>query len=380
MSTPHADSGPVSRPRSAQPVPVASTPAAGDTLAERYHLDRESRRTEAGVVFAATDEAASRHVTVEIATSLEEPEARRRWARDARIAQRLEGEHVLRVLDVGNAEGDLPFAVREPAISSLAAEIDARGALPLAQAVGWTLEACEAVAEAHALGMAHGDLRLDNVYLARGVSELTVKVAWTTAAKAERAAKEDVQRDIAGLGAMLRVLATGHTDVEADGAPTLPTDVAHAVARALTEDASDGFHNVAELARELAPFAPPGNSSARTIAFLLSRAGIVGGAIPGATADGAPRSSRRSARLAAVGPTAQATTDRLSFPEEWFGRAERPRRSLVGSGKRSLAFLFVSLFLVGAALGGTWLLWRNGKPPVDDPEPGPSLQDRSPAH
>ena len=74
----------------------------------------------------------------------------------------------------------------------------------------------EVVRQAHAdgrLSTAEFYDRLDNVYLARGQSEPTVKVAWTSAAKAERAAKEDMQRDIAGLGAMLRVLATGQMDV-----------------------------------------------------------------------------------------------------------------------------------------------------------------------
>jgi serine/threonine-protein kinase len=263
---------------------------------------------------------------------------------------------VLRVLDVGTLPDGAPFAVRESALCTMAAELEVKGSLPVAQAVAWTLEACEAIAEAHALGMAHGDLRLDNVYLVRGTPDPKVKVAWTSAAKAERAAKEDVARDIAGLGVMLRLLATGHVTDE-DSATTLPSDVAHAVARALAKGADGSFQNVSDLARALAPYAPQGHTSARNIAFMLSRAGIVGRPIP---KESAPRSAR--ATSAAAAPVA----DRASFTDEWFGKGNRT--SLVGqvaprSNHRATAFALVSIALVALVLGGSWLLWHDGKLP-----------------
>jgi serine/threonine protein kinase len=357
----HANPDLVRRPPTSQPAHLEG----GDTLNERYRLDREVGRTEAGVVFDAVDLTSKRRVAVEIASSLEEPKARRKWARDAMLAQRLEGEHVLRVLDVGNLAGGVPFAVREAALCTLAAEVEATGALHIAKAVGWTLEACEAIAEAHALGMAHGDLRLDNIYLVRGTPEPQVKVAWTSAAKAERAAREDVSRDIAGLAVMLRILATGHVTAE-DGATTLPSDLAHAVARALAQENEGTFHNVSDLARALAPFAPPGHTSARNVAFLLSRAGVVTGPIP--TKEAAPRSSRRGGAtiVTTAREDAAPATDRASFTDEWFGRASRT--SLVGQvaprpNHRGLAFALVSVALIALVLGGTWLLWHDGKLP-----------------
>lgn len=351
----------------------AAAAEAGDTLAERYRLDREGVRTEAGVVFDAVDLNLNRRVAVEIASSIEEPKARRKWARDAMLAQRLEGAHVLRVLDVGNVDG-VPYAVREAGLCTMATEIEAKNTLPIPLAVAWTLEACEAIAEAHALGMAHGDLRLDNIYLVRGTPEPSVKVAWTSAAKAERAAKEDIARDLAGLGVLLRVLATGRFgDDEADGAPTLPTELAHAVARALSIDPREKLQNVAELARMIGPFAPPGHPSARNVSFLMSRAGIVSGAIPGS-----PPSSTRRPIVTAPAPdradtskTADAssstTTDRLSFTDEWFGRGARTslagRLAPVPTRRARPAFALVSAALIALVLGGSWFLWQNGKLP-----------------
>jgi hypothetical protein len=345
----------------------------GDTLAERYRLEREVGRTEAGAVFDGVDLLLENRVAVEVASSLEEPAARRQWARDAMLAQRLQGEHVLRVLDVGNLASGVPYAVRESALCTMSAEIEVKGALPIPLAVAWTLEACEAIAEAHALGMAHGDLRLDNIYLVGGTSAPSVKVAWTSAAKAERAAKEDVARDLAGLGAMLRVLSTGRLgDDEADGAPTLPSDLAHAVARSLSIDPRDKIQNITELARILAPYAPAGHPSARNVVLFMARAGIV------ANVPSAPTSSRRHSAIVPVVPalavlraaapvSAAPQSDRASFTDEWFRRASHaPLAGTLAPMRRPArprAFTFVSLALIAAALGGSFFLWENGQLP-----------------
>jgi serine/threonine-protein kinase len=37
-------------------------------------------------------------------------------------------------------------------------ELEARGLLPIAEAVTWLTQACSAIAEAHALGIVHSDL------------------------------------------------------------------------------------------------------------------------------------------------------------------------------------------------------------------------------
>lgn len=356
MQSPHIDSGPVSRPSGSQ------SASAGDVIRDRYHLEREAVRTEAGMVFDATDLVLSTRVAVEVASSIIEPRARGKWTRDAMMAQRLEGEHVLRVIDAGALPNGVPFMVREVATKTLADEVAAKGALPLPEAVAYTLDACEALAEGHALGMAHGDLRLDNVHVAVGTDGPVLKVSWTSAAKAEVAAKEDVARDIAGLGALLRVLATGRLDIQADGAATLPADLAHTVGRALAEDRQVSFNNVSELAQALAPFAPPGHTSARNVALLLSRVGIVGAGMPRDRMTDPPRIS-----LAPVSRDTSEAGDRASITDEWFGGASRT--SLVGQvvapapSKRGAAFAFVSLALISLVLSGTWLLFENGKLP-----------------
>src|SRR5687767_4861501 len=139
-----------------------ATPSIGATVLERYRIERDAGRTDAGVVFDAVEIATWRGVALEVATRLEDETARTELVRDAMIGERLEGEHVLHIIDAGMLSDGVPYLVREPWIGRLADEVVVRGPLPVEEAVGWTLEILEALAEAHAIGMAHGDVRPEN--------------------------------------------------------------------------------------------------------------------------------------------------------------------------------------------------------------------------
>lgn len=254
-----------------------AAPSIGSTLLERYRIEDEARKSESGVVFHAVEIATGRDVALEIATLLESDGARNELVRDAKIAQRLEGEHVVRVFDAGVLSDGVPYVVREPWIGGLDDEVEARGPIPVTEAVGWTLEILEVLAEAHAIGMAHGDVGPANAVLARDDDGNPVaKLVWTTAAKAKRVAREDARRDIAGAACLLRFLLTGAEDPEFEGAKTLPTDLAYAIAKGVSAGDDEGtyFANVADFASAIARYAPEGHGSARNIRFVLSRAGI----------------------------------------------------------------------------------------------------------
>src|SRR5437660_11437119 len=51
--------------------------------------------------------------------------------------------------------------------SDLGILLKTRGSLPIDEAVDYVLQACEAIAEAHALGMVHRDLKPSNLFLTR---------------------------------------------------------------------------------------------------------------------------------------------------------------------------------------------------------------------
>src|SRR5690606_25602524 len=77
-------------------------------------------------------------------------------------------DHVVRVIDVGQLESGQPFIVMEFVDGEdLARRLARRGPLPLPLAVHALLEACVALAEAHAKGIVHRDLKPSNLFSAR---------------------------------------------------------------------------------------------------------------------------------------------------------------------------------------------------------------------
>ncbi len=321
----------------------------GDALLQRYRLEREAVHTDSGVLYDAVEIETLRPVTVEIANDLD-GDARERFERDAMMAQRLEGEHVLHVVEVGALLDGTPYVVREPSLGHLAADVETRGPLPTAEAVALTLEVCEALAEAHTRGMAHGDVRGETVFLARDAAGNPIaKLKWASRAKAERAAREDVARDIAAAGMLLRFLVSGQREVEEEGAKTLPSDLALAVARATAKDDRSRFRNIGDLAAAVARYAPPGHTAARNIALILSRAGIIGG-----LASGPPASVRPRTRVAS----------QPGLNDAWF----EPRASRTSmppaAPRRSGRFAAVSLLLLAGTAIGTVALWRTGNLPT----------------
>ena len=110
-----------------------------------------------------------------------------RFMREAQAIARLQNDHVVRVHDVGQTDEGFAFMVMEHLDGQdLGALLAARGPLPVDEAVGAVLEACEGLADAHAIGIVHRDLKPANLFLARksATGDATVKVVDFGLAKA----------------------------------------------------------------------------------------------------------------------------------------------------------------------------------------------------
>src|SRR5439155_5034200 len=93
------------------------------------------------------------------------PDLVERFMREGRAATRIRSEHVVRVFDVGIA-GERPYLVMEYLEGKdLDRLLEDTGALPVAVAVDYVLQAGEAIAEAHAIGVVHRDLKPANLFL-----------------------------------------------------------------------------------------------------------------------------------------------------------------------------------------------------------------------
>src|SRR3984885_7032800 len=110
--------------------------------------------------------------------ALADADAVERFAREARAAVKIKSEHVARVIDVGTLPNGAPYMVMEHLDGEdMAAWIKERGALPVEQALDFVLQACVAVADAHALGIVHRDLKPANLFcIRRSDGQLSIKV------------------------------------------------------------------------------------------------------------------------------------------------------------------------------------------------------------
>lgn len=143
----------------------------GDVLAQKYRVERVLGVGGMGVVVAAHHLALGQSFAIKFLHPqiAREGEAKARFLREARAAAQLRGEHVVRVTDTGALEGpDVPFLVMELLDGqSLGTLLRAGRRFSPDESVLYMLQAAEALAEAHRLGMVHRDLKPDNLFLAR---------------------------------------------------------------------------------------------------------------------------------------------------------------------------------------------------------------------
>ncbi len=144
----------------------------GDVVLGKYRIDRELGRGGMGVVVAATNVELDQQVALKLLL----PERRgddRAIARvmdEARATVQLSGLHTGKVLDVARLPSGEPVLVMSLLDGESLAELLAReGALPEARVVDLMLQACEGLAEAHALEIIHRDIKPSNLFLALDV-------------------------------------------------------------------------------------------------------------------------------------------------------------------------------------------------------------------
>jgi eukaryotic-like serine/threonine-protein kinase len=289
--------------------PVVDAPVApGDVVAGQYRIDSVLGEGAMGVVYAATRSSDDGEVAIKVLHPRHlrgEGRHLERFVREAKVAGKLDSPHAVRVLDVGMLAGENPYFVMERLHGvDLLRHLKQVGTLSVPRAAELLLQACDAISEAHRLGIVHRDLKLANLFLARsadgqerlkvidfGVSKLlrpidedgqataTTVVVGTPAFMAPeqmRSSKVDARVDVWALGVTLFWLVTGRRPFEGESivkiyesilkgpppiaelVPGVPDGLETLVKKALTWDPDERLASVDAFADELRAFADAG--------------------------------------------------------------------------------------------------------------------------
>ena len=284
----------------------------GTVVDGKYRIERVLGQGGMGVVVAAS------HVELgtEVALKLLRPELAAnesllaRFRREARAVAALSSDNTVRVFDVSPPGASPTYIVMERLRGRDLGTRLAQGSFEVPEAVDYVLQACAALAEAHAVGVIHRDLKPTNLFLARaadgstivkvldfGISKVTGRLAAGAAQTSRESimgtptymspeqldAKPDVdgRTDIWTLGVILFELLTGQQPFEAPTLPQLcmkiirepappaqsfrvevPPELDVIIARCLEKDPRRRFATALDLAEALARFAPPATAAA----------------------------------------------------------------------------------------------------------------------
>jgi len=294
----------------------------GEVIAEKFEIQRVIGIGGMGVVCEALHRELRRRVAIKfVRPELSEDERFvTRFLNEARAAAALHSPHVAHVLDCGRLDSGIPYMVMENLEGcDLETLVKENGGLPVQKAVDYTLQACEALAEAHALGIVHRDIKPQNLFLTKSPGAVdSIKVLDFGVSK--RLAPTDdpsvtdrglgvgsphymspeqmtapqtvnARADIWSIGAVLYELLAARPPFQGSSIPevcakvmTQPPEPLHrhrpnvparlqgVITRCLEKDPERRFGDVAEFAAALVPFASPERvASADLVSRILGR-------------------------------------------------------------------------------------------------------------
>ncbi|HEU4411902.1 MAG TPA: serine/threonine-protein kinase [Polyangiaceae bacterium] len=142
--------------------------APGEMLGERYRYERTLSEGGMAVVVGAWHVELGERVAMKFIKPayLSNPDLVARFAREAKTTARIRSEHSVKVLDVGADRRRGPFLVMEYLEGyDLKGVLEREGPIAGERAAEIGIQACDALAAAHAQGVIHRDVKPDNIFL-----------------------------------------------------------------------------------------------------------------------------------------------------------------------------------------------------------------------
>jgi eukaryotic-like serine/threonine-protein kinase len=338
----------------------------GALLAERYRIGRVLGSGAMGVVVAAEHVELNDAVAIKVLlhdSAQASPEALSRFTREAWAASKIKSEYVARVSDSGRLSDGTPYIVMEYLDGSdLEQVLRTEGPLDMPQTVELMLQACEALAEAHALGIYHRDLKPSNLFCVQrsdglraiklldfGISKVVQAPAsasdprltatsstlgtplYMSPEQMRSGRTVDERSDIWALGVILYECLMGRAPFAAENLADLavriatetpdsisqhrkdvPAGLERVVLRCLAKDRTQRYPDVADLARALVPFGPPRTAAHAERARRILHASISARSMPTVRVTAVTASGSHS-RLRSAGPEPRAGNKRTMW-------------------------------------------------------------------
>ncbi len=373
----------------------------GMMLLDKYRVESVLGKGGMGIVVRAYHPGLDERVAIKILRDdVADPEAARRFLREAQATVRLKSEHVARVSDVGTTDEGMSYMVMELLEGGDIAQMLETQRFDAPDAVTLVLQACVALAEAHALGIVHRDIKPANLFVILRDGRAHVKVldfgiskvaagmdgaaltqtqsmlgtpAYMSPEQMRSARTVDLRSDVWSIGTVLYEMIEGELPFSAENfsemvvkvsidAPTPPVVMEPALAavvmRCLEKSADARYASTLELAQALAPFARDA-AAARTAVDAIAR--YAGATVGPRRPVSAPAGSAAWSGPAADPSAAVWTADLVDTYSSRSTLQAAAKRRWVLRGAVAAAVLGVGIVVIALAAGS-----RSKAPVVED--------------
>lgn len=352
-------------------VPVAKTPrpatdagiSIGKVFLGKYRVEELLGQGGMGIVARCTHLALDEQVAIKMLRPdvLTDEDATSRFMREAQAAVKLRSEYVARVSDVGTFENGVPYMVMEYLDGQdLGVLLEAQHHVNVQWAIDLVLQAAEALAEAHSIGIVHRDVKPTNLFvtwrpdgtslikvLDFGISKspmgtdmqltqtqsLLGTPAYMSPEQMRSARLVDARTDIWSLGTVMYELIEGRRPFEAESFSEMCVKVAvdapapmvnaspelqQVILRCLAKSPEQRYPSMADLGRDLVPFARDPHAAQMMVERMFRMLGRSSGVWDGSSGSGAqPLKSPVPGHIRDLksGPVARAQTPIPGAPE-----------------------------------------------------------------